>query len=112
MLTKLIFTCISFHAAGVYVFNEYCKWRKRKALLFISLFWKGFYSIITSSSHQNVLHTLSIYQKLGNLSMRTSPAVGDDLSQQEPLWEMLEAETEDAEGVGFIFAGKWNSTFP
>ena len=42
--------------------------------------------------------------------MRTSPAVGDDLSQQEPLWEMLEAEMEDARGGGFIFAGKWNSS--
>ena len=30
--------------------------------------------------------------------MRSSPAVEDDLSQQESVWGMLEAEMEDAGG--------------
>ena len=43
--------------------------------------------------------------------MRTSPAVGDDLSQRKPVWGMLEVEMEEAGvgGGGPIFAGKWNS---
>ena len=47
---------------------------------------------------------------MGNLSIKSSPAVGDDVSQLELLWGMLEVEMEDAGGGGFIFAGKWNSS--